>query len=82
MVVLDDLSEVRPIDVGVDLGRRDVCVTEEILDDTKVGAADQEVGGKRVAERVWMNVFEACNSGVLSDELPNSNAFKWAAAET
>ena len=39
-------------EVGVDLGRREIGVTEELLDDSQVGTTFQEVGCVGVAERV------------------------------
>jgi hypothetical protein len=36
-------------DVGVDLGGGDVAVAQEVLDDTQVGAAFQQMGGEAVA---------------------------------
>jgi hypothetical protein len=41
-----------PQDVGVDHGRRDVAVAEELLDRSDVVAAFEEVGGERVPEGV------------------------------
>ena len=37
-------------DVGVDLGRRQVLVAEQLLDDAQVGAAVEQMGRERVAE--------------------------------
>lgn len=49
------------------------------MDDSEVGAACQEVGGKGVAEHVGVGFFEACLVGVVFDELPDSDAFYWSA---
>jgi len=38
--------------MGVDLGRRDVAVAEQLLDCTNVLAALEQVGGEAVAQRV------------------------------
>jgi len=43
-------------DVGVDLSRREALVPEEFLDDPKVRAALDEVGGVGVAKGVGVNV--------------------------
>ena len=39
-------------DVGVDLGRGQVLVAEQLLDDPQVGAAVEQVGRERMAQRV------------------------------
>src|SRR5690606_20506920 len=44
--------ELRAFDVGVDLGRLDVHMTEDLLNDPQVGAAADEVGRHRMAEGV------------------------------
>ena len=38
--------------VGVDLGRREICVAEELLDRSEVGTAFEQVRSVRVAEGV------------------------------
>ena len=50
--MLDDLGQAVGGDVGVDLGRGDVGVAQQGLDDAKVGAAFQQVGGEGVAQDV------------------------------
>ncbi len=54
-------------DVGVDHGGGDVAVAEELLDGTDVVAISEQVGGKRVAERVAGDALResgrACSSG-------------------
>jgi hypothetical protein len=47
-----DFAQVRVGDVGVDLGRVDGGVAEELLDGADVGAVAEEVGREGVAERV------------------------------
>ncbi len=42
-------------DLSVDLGGRQIGVTEEFLYCAQVGTAFQQVGGKRVAQRVWVH---------------------------
>ena len=39
-------------DMGVDLGRRNIFVSQQLLDSADVIAAFQEVGGERMAQRV------------------------------
>jgi hypothetical protein len=50
------LLQARLRDVGVDLGRRQALVTEELLDDAKVRSPFYEVRGVRVAQRVRVHV--------------------------
>lgn len=50
MVLVDDLGQAVGGDVGVDLGRGDVGVAQQGLDDAQVGAALQQVGGEGVAQ--------------------------------
>lgn len=45
------------VDVGVDFGRREVGVSEQILYDPQVGTAFKHVGGEAVAEKVRIDVF-------------------------
>ncbi len=47
VVFFVDLLEAVGGDVGVDLGGGDVGVGEEFLGDAEVGAAEEEVGGRR-----------------------------------
>ena len=47
-----DLGEACEVDVGVALGRREACVTEQLLDRAQVCAGIQEMGREGVAERV------------------------------
>src|SRR5271170_3945844 len=54
--VVVHLLQSRLRDVGVDLGRRQALVTEQLLDDTKVGATLEEMRGVRVAKGVGMDV--------------------------
>ena len=44
------------VHMGVDLCRGNVCVTEEFLDDTQVGAVGQEMGGKGVAQQMRVDI--------------------------
>jgi hypothetical protein len=64
MEFLVDLAEALAGDVGVEFGSGDAGVAEEFLDDTKVGAVFEEVGGKGVTEHVGCNV--AGDTGVAS----------------
>ena len=48
MVALVDRAEVIPIDMGVDLRRREIGVTQHLLHRAQIGAALQEMSGKGV----------------------------------
>jgi hypothetical protein len=52
VVLLDDLGQAIGGDVGVDLGRGDIDMAQQGLDDAQVGAAFQQVGGEGVAQDV------------------------------
>src|SRR5215211_192402 len=49
-----DAAESPPVDVAVDLGRGEGAVAEELLDRPQVGAALEQMRGKRMAEPVWV----------------------------
>ena len=51
-----DVAKVFLIDVGVDLGRRDVGVAEQLLNNTEIGPVAEEVGRKGVAQEVRVDV--------------------------
>lgn len=47
-------------------------MTEHILDGTDVGAVHEQVGGKRVTEGVWSDVFrDAGEAGAIFDNALN-----------
>jgi hypothetical protein len=48
----DDIAEPSSADVGVDLGRREVCVTEHGLDGAKIGSTLQQIRCEGVAKHV------------------------------
>ena len=45
-----DAGQVLEVKVGIDLGGRDVGVTEQLLDTAKLLARFQQMGGERVAK--------------------------------
>lgn len=68
-----DCFEAFLVDVGVDLGGRDVGVAEEFLNDAEIGTVLEEVGGEGVAKEVGVDVL--VNAGLLSaifDDLPDT----------
>lgn len=52
-----DVAQVAVGHVGVDLGRADVCMTEEGLDTAQIGAITQKIGGKHMSHCVRSNLF-------------------------
>jgi len=50
-------------DVGINLRRRDIAVTEKQLNRTEVGAVAQEVGGETVAQSVRRHFFHNSSLG-------------------
>lgn len=79
MKPLVDLAQALRVNVGVDLGRGDVGVSQELLDDLEIGAAEKQVCGEGVAEHVGVNVAQARCRCVPADELPDGDAFEWLA---
>ena len=49
------LRELRGAHVGVELRRGHAGVAEQLLDRPKVGTTLEQVGGKRMTERMWAN---------------------------
>src|SRR5258705_13963547 len=47
-----DLANTLPRQMGVELGRTDTRMSEQLLNDAQVGPALEKVRGERVAERV------------------------------
>src|SRR5258708_21398739 len=63
--------QVPRVHVRVDLGRRDVCVTEHLLYRAKVRASLQKVGCERVTERVGRDaLLEARLIDVMPQDVP------------
>ena len=56
MELIVHLAQAFPSNVGVDFGGADAGVTKEFLDDAKIGAAFQEMGGKAVPQHVRCHV--------------------------
>lgn len=67
------LDEVLLVQVGIDLSGRDVGVTQELLNDSEVGSAFEEVGGEGVAQEVGIDfVGESGLFGSFFDDLSHS----------
>ena len=80
-MALDHFSKLRSVDMGIDLGRADIRVAQEVLNDSKVGAAHEKMSRETMAKFVGMNVSKAGNCRVLADDLPHRDPLKGAAAE-
>src|SRR5574341_784578 len=75
VVSIVDSFQVCPGDMGVDLSRRDIGVPQHHLDRSEIGAALEEVGGKRVAERVRAyRTVDPCRPRVGAENLPQTLA--------
>src|ERR1700732_5377777 len=45
------------IDMGINLRRRDVRVSEHFLNNAQIGAVAQQMCGEAMSEQMWINVF-------------------------
>jgi hypothetical protein len=54
----------------VDLRRRNVTVSEQLLNGTRIGAVLQQMRRKAVSQRVWRNIFDAGRFPVSLDHGP------------
>ena len=54
VVLVDEALQALVEDVGIDLGRRDVGMTEQLLHRAQVGAAIEQVAGKGMAQHVGL----------------------------
>ena len=60
------------IDMGVDLGRRNVRVAKHLLDDSKIRAVAEQMRCEAVPQKVRINVlFQSGALRVLFNDLPN-----------
>src|SRR5690349_15608968 len=81
MITPMHLSQILPVDVGVDLGRRDVYVAEHLLDRTKVGAALEEMRGEGVSQGVRRDMLRDAHSlHVTAKDLPRAHPRQRASA--
>lgn len=66
---LVDFFEMLIGDVGIDLRRGDRSMTKHGLDATDIGAIDEEVGSKAVAQGMWVDFFHDTGlGGIVFDE--------------
>src|SRR5215210_2747756 len=81
MILLVYLSQVLPVDVCINLRRRDVRVAEHLLDSAEVCTALEQMRREGVPQRVWRNGLG--DSGVLdvaAEDLPCAHARERLAA--
>ena len=61
------------VDMGINLGRRYVRVSQHLLDDSKIGAVAEEMRGEAVPQKMRINVlFQSGVLRVLLNDLPNA----------
>ena len=58
------------IDVGVDLGRGDIGMTEHFLNDPQIGTVSKEMRGETVPEQVGVGI-ETGELGPVMHDLPD-----------
>ena len=69
------------IDVGVDLGRRNVGVAEHFLNDAKIGAVPQQMCREAVPQKMRVNVlFKSGLSRMSLHDLPDACCSQFSAA--
>ena len=81
MVALHHFSKLAAIDMGVDLGRTDVGMAQQFLDDPEIGSAHQQVGRETVPKLVRVDVLQPCDLGVFTHDLPDRDSLQWPPAE-
>lgn len=75
------LAHVVPGDLSVDLGGRDVRVTEQRLDAPEIRTTAQQVGGEGMAKLVGMHpLAEPCGKRMTPHDLPKGLAGQGTAA--
>ena len=69
------LTQKRIGQMHIDVGGGDGFVSKQLLDDTQVGSAFEQVGGKGVAQGVWTDVaLNAGQGGVLAQVVKHGDA--------
>ena len=75
VIALVCLFQAIGIHVSIDLCRRNIRMAEHRLHRAKIGAACQQMGGERMAQRMGRNPFiDAGSPGVTPNDLPESLA--------
>lgn len=76
-----NFSQVRPIEVCVDLGRGDIGVPEHLLHGCQISTALKEMSGKRVPNSVrGHSLLDAGKPDVLTNYLPSPHPAQGTAA--
>ena len=63
------LTDMRAVDMRVDLSRRDIGVAEHLLDGSQIGPTFEQMGRKRMAQRMRMLVRDANGKPGTRDDL-------------
>lgn len=62
-----------PFDMRIDLGRRNIGMTEQCLHRSKIRTALQQMGGKRMSQDMGGNLFaDTRTTGSLTEGFPKS----------
>ena len=72
MEAVVEASQPLLVDVGVDLGGRDVGMAEHRLDRAEVGPVLEQVGREAVPQHVGRDRLDAGRPGVLPEDLPEA----------
>src|ERR1039457_5686979 len=81
MILAVDVPQTVGGDVGIDFGRADAGMAEQLLDDAQVRAVIKQMGGKAVAQHVGGDVAgDAGPAGALLDAQPQGHGSEWGAA--
>ncbi len=71
----DFCAQHRAVDMGIDLGSGDGFMPQHGLNGAQVSSSLQQVGSKRMTERVRTNgLLDACLFGQLFDEMEHHDA--------
>ena len=63
MKLFMQLLQAGTVNMSVNLRGRNVRMAEQLLHNPKVRSALQQMGRKRMSQRVWADVFQACFLG-------------------
>ena len=79
MMPLVDVLQPCGIDMGVNLGRLNIGMTEEFLDDSQIRPAGNEVRSERVPQNVGMDFLEPRRRRLTLHNLPDRNPLQRSA---
>src|ERR1039457_6839631 len=81
MILAVDVPQTVGGDVGIDFGRADAGMAEQLLNDAQVRAVIEQMGGKAVAQHVGGDVAgDAGPAGAVFDGQPQSAGGAWGGA--